>query len=64
MSRVGLIAAYDRAMLAALAMPTATPTEIAARNAAIAAARQDQRARVGRHLPSPCILLIAIVCGA
>lgn len=41
-SRVGLIAAYDRAMLAALAMPTATPREIAARNAAIAAARQDQ----------------------
>jgi hypothetical protein len=39
-SRVELIAAYDRAMLAALA--TATPAEIAARNAAIAAAWQNQ----------------------
>lgn len=43
-SRVGLIAAYDRAMLAALPMPTATLAEIAARNAAIAAARQNQLA--------------------
>ncbi len=38
-SRVGRIAAYRTAMLVALAMPKATPTEIAARNAAIANAR-------------------------
>jgi hypothetical protein len=39
-SRVGKIAAYDKAMLTALAMPDATPTEVAARNAAIASARE------------------------
>ena len=39
-----MLAAYDRAMLAALAMPAVTPAQIAARNAAIAAARQNQLA--------------------
>ena len=38
-SRVGRIAAYDQAMTTALAMPDRTPTEVAARNAAIANAR-------------------------
>jgi hypothetical protein len=38
-SRLGKIAAYDKAMLAALAMPDSTPTEVAVRNAVIANAR-------------------------
>ena len=55
-SRVGLIAAYDRAMLAALAMPTATPAEIAARNAAIAAARQNQLAAAANKGLTPAVV--------
>ena len=38
---VGQIAAYQSAMVAALAMPATTPAQVAARNAAIAAARAD-----------------------
>ncbi len=38
-SKVGQIASYDRAMLSALGMPATTPAQIAARTAAIAAAR-------------------------
>jgi hypothetical protein len=38
-SRVAKIAAYDKAMLTALAMPGATPPQVVARNAAIADAR-------------------------
>jgi hypothetical protein len=38
-SRVGQISAYDRAMIAALAMPGTSPAQIAARTASIAAAR-------------------------
>lgn len=37
-SRVGMIATYERAMLAALTLPAVTPQEITARNEAIAAA--------------------------
>ena len=55
-SRVGQIAAYDRAMLAALAMPTATPAEIAARNAAIAAARQNQLAAAANKGLTPAVV--------
>jgi hypothetical protein len=41
-SQVGMIAAYQGAMLTALAMPaTPTPAQIASRNAAIASARAD-----------------------
>ena len=40
-SIVGQIVSYQSAMRTALAMPTATPAELAARNAAIAAARAD-----------------------
>lgn len=43
-SEVGRIAAYDRAMLAALALPDTTPAEIIARDHAIAAARHFQLA--------------------
>ena len=38
---VGQIASYQAAMKVALAMPTATPAQIAARNTAIASARSD-----------------------
>ena len=38
-STVGKIATYDKLMVSALAMPTATATQIAARNAAITSAR-------------------------
>jgi hypothetical protein len=41
-SQVGLIAAYEQAMLAALALPAETPEQVAARDAAIAAARAGQ----------------------
>jgi hypothetical protein len=40
-SQVGMIGAYHSAMVAALAMPTTTPAQVAARNAAISAARAD-----------------------
>lgn len=40
-SQVGQIAAYHGAMVSALAMPATTPDQVAARNAAIAAARAD-----------------------
>jgi len=38
-SRVGMIASYDSAMTRALAMPSATPAQRAARNSAISQAR-------------------------
>jgi hypothetical protein len=40
-SRVGVMAAYDHAMVNALGMPATTPAQIAARNAAIGAARSQ-----------------------
>lgn len=56
MSRVGMIAAYDHAMVAALAMPTATPAQIATRNAAIAAARQNQLAAAANKGLTPAVV--------
>ena len=56
MSRVGMIAAYDHAMLAALSMPTATPAQIAARNAAIASARQNQLAVAASKGLTPAVV--------
>jgi hypothetical protein len=49
-SKVGQIAAYDNAMLAALAMPGDTPAQVAARNAAIAAARAQLAAATNKTL--------------
>ena len=40
-SKVGMIGSYRGAMVTALGMPTATPAQVAARNAAIEAARAD-----------------------
>ena len=40
-SQVGQIASYHSAMVTAVSMPTNTPAAVAARNAAIAAARAD-----------------------
>jgi hypothetical protein len=54
-SRVGQIAAYDNAMLTALAMPAATPAQIAARNAAIAAAR-TQLASASNKILTPVVV--------
>lgn len=49
-SRVGQISSYDRVMLAALTMPSATPAQITARNAAIAAARTQLAAASNKTL--------------
>lgn len=55
-SRVGQIAAYEQAMLEALAMPARTPAELAARETAIAAARaQDLAAASNRPLSSEVV---------
>jgi hypothetical protein len=40
-STVGMIGSYRGAMVTAIGMPTATPAQVAARNAAIASARAD-----------------------
>jgi hypothetical protein len=55
-SQVGRIAAYEQAMLAALAMPTSTRAEIAARNAAIAAARSQQLKDAANKPLSPAVV--------
>lgn len=47
----GSLAAHERAMMEALAMPARTPAEIAAREAAIAAARAQELAEA-RNRPS------------
>ncbi len=52
-SQVGLIAAYEQAMLAALAMPATTPEEIAAKEDAIAAARSQELAAAANKSLSP-----------
>jgi len=54
-SRVGQIAAYDKAMVAALAMPAATSVQTAARNAAIAAAR-TQLASASNKTLTPAVV--------
>jgi hypothetical protein len=47
---VGKIATYDRAMLAALSMPTRTPQQIALRQQAITTARETLADQTGRTL--------------
>jgi len=47
---VGKIALYDREMIAALSMPTNTPAEVAARDQAIAEAREQLATNTGRTL--------------
>lgn len=54
-SRVGQIATYDRAMLSAISLPVSTPTEIAAHNAAIAAARAQLATASNKTLTSTVI---------
>lgn len=49
-SRVGQVAAYDRAMLAALGMPGTTPAELASRMLAISAARAQLATASGKSL--------------
>jgi hypothetical protein len=52
-SQVGLIASYEQAMLAALAMPAVTPDEIAAKEQAIASARSQELAAAANKALSP-----------
>lgn len=54
-SRVGQIATYDRLMRSALAMPANTQAEIAARNAAIGAARTQLSTATNKTLTGPVI---------
>lgn len=53
---VGQIAAYQAAMKSAVAMPSATPAQIAARNAAIAAARTDLLAPAANKSLTPDVV--------
>jgi hypothetical protein len=62
-SRVGMIAAYDRAMTAALSMPHATPHQAALRNAAIAAARQDLKAASNKTLTAAVVQKVDLLLG-
>lgn len=54
-SRPGQLATYDHAMLSALSMPAATPSQIFARNAAIAAARMQLAATANKALTAPVV---------
>jgi hypothetical protein len=62
-SKVGQIATYDRAMLTALAMPDITPAQIAARNAAIAAARGQLAAASNKSLTPPVVARVDDLLG-
>ena len=55
-STVGMIGAYHSAMVTALAMPSTTPTQIAARNAAIAAARSSLLAQAANKSLTPSVV--------
>lgn len=55
-SEVGKIAAYDNAMLAALALPDATPAEAAYRDQQIAAARATYLAAAANKPLSPAVV--------
>jgi hypothetical protein len=62
-SRVGQIAVYDRAMVAALAMPAETPAQIAARNAAIASARTQLSTVTNKELTPAVIAKVDATLG-
>ena len=51
-----MIGAYHNAMVSALAMPTSTPAQLAARNAAIAAARADVLAPAANKSLTPGVV--------
>jgi hypothetical protein len=55
-SQVGKMAAYDKAMVAALGMPAATPAQIAARTQAITTARSTQLAAASNKSLSPAVV--------
>lgn len=55
-SEVGRIAAYDRAMLTALSMPSSTLAEIAARNAAMSSARAAELVAASNKGLSPSMV--------
>ena len=50
------MAAYENAMLAALAMPSLTPAQTASRNQAIASARSTQLAAASTKALSPAVV--------
>jgi hypothetical protein len=62
-SRVGQIASYDRAMLAALGMPANTPAQIAARNAAIASARSQLATSANKQVTPAVIARVDTLLG-
>ena len=55
-SQVGKMAAYDRAMIAAINMPSQTPAQIAARTQAIANARSTQLAAASNKALSSAVV--------
>jgi hypothetical protein len=61
--RIQQMAAYDRAMLRALAMPDHTPTQRAERNRAIAGARIQLAGATSRHLNPDAITRIDALLG-
>ena len=61
--RVQQMAAYDRAMLRALAMPNRTPAQWAARNRAIASARTQLAVATSRRLNPTAVTRIDAVLG-
>jgi hypothetical protein len=61
--RIQQMAAYDRAMLRALAMPGRTPTQRALRNRAIAGARLQLAVVTNRHLNPAAVSRIDSLLG-
>lgn len=57
-SRVGQIATYDRSMLTALAMPTNTAAQLAARDAVIAASRAQLATVTNKNLTPSVVTLV------
>ncbi len=55
-STVGMIGAYHNAMVTALAMPTTTPAQVMARNAAISSARSDLLAQAANKSLTPSVV--------
>lgn len=51
-----MVASYETAMMTALSMPTETPAQVAARNAAIAAARANELTRAANMPVTPAVV--------
>ena len=62
-STVGKISTYDKSMLAALALPSATPAQIAARNTAISNARLQLASTTNKSLTPAVITKVDLTLG-